>query len=52
MQLLAQGQVDNETVFLEKQYAKNILDNEFANYERKVKKINKNLIYLPKFSWL
>jgi hypothetical protein len=37
MQLLAQGQVDNETVFLEKQHAKDILDNEFANYERKVK---------------
>mgnify|MGYP000707336119 CR=1 FL=1 len=28
MQLLAQGPVDNETVFLEKQHAKDILDNE------------------------
>jgi hypothetical protein len=37
MQILAQGQVDNETVFLEKQKAKNILDKEFSNYERKVK---------------
>jgi hypothetical protein len=36
MQVLAQGQVDNETVFLEKQKAKNILDKEFSNYEKKV----------------
>lgn len=44
MQLLAQGAVENEMIFLEKTKAKNILDNEFGIYEHKVifkKKLNK-----------
>ena len=50
MQLLAQGPVDNETVFLEKQRAKDILDNEFGNYERKVKYKFSILIHLHTFA--
>lgn len=49
MQILAQGQVDSEIVFLEKQHAKDILDNEFGNYERKVK-YKKSFKILKKFS--
>jgi len=40
MQLAAQGPVDNEILFLEKTKAKDILDLEFFNYERKVKIFN------------
>jgi len=40
MQLASQGPVDNEILFLEKTKAKDILDLEFFNYERKVKIFN------------
>ena len=36
MQIAAQGTVENEILFLEKTKAKEILDLEFYNYERKV----------------